>query len=128
VRSACDAAAPAGAGPQEGDVPLRRPRHAPDRRSRRGHQGRRGVRLVNLSPNPVSGKNAERTIFPGERIMQEIKVIDSGRGPRIPGTRVTVYDVIPYLEGGDTPPFIADVLSLSTEEVLALIQYIEDHK
>src|SRR5262249_17638405 len=59
---------------------------------------------------------------------QEIKVIDSGRGPGIPGTRVTVYDVIPYLEGGDTPPFIADVLSLSTEEVLALIQYIEDHK
>jgi uncharacterized protein (DUF433 family) len=60
--------------------------------------------------------------------MKEIKIIDSGRGPGILGTRVTVYDVIPYLEGGDTPPFIADVLSLSIEEVLALIRYIADHK
>jgi uncharacterized protein (DUF433 family) len=60
--------------------------------------------------------------------MHEIKITDSGRGPGIPGTRVTVYDIIPYLEGGDTPPFIADVLSITTEEVLALIQYIEDHK
>jgi uncharacterized protein (DUF433 family) len=60
--------------------------------------------------------------------MNEIKIIDSGRGPGIPGTRVTVYDIIPYLEGGDTPPFIADVLSITTEEVLALIQYIEEHK
>jgi uncharacterized protein (DUF433 family) len=60
--------------------------------------------------------------------MQEIKIRDRGRGPELARIRITVYDLIPYLEAGETPAYIADVLSLSTEEVLALMQYIEDHK
>src|SRR5262249_5285597 len=50
------------------------------------------------------------------------------RGPELATIRITVYDVIPYLEAGHTPTYIAAVLSLSTAEVLALMQYIEEHK
>src|SRR5262245_53550533 len=60
--------------------------------------------------------------------MQPIAIIDRGRGPELATIRITVYDVIPYLEAGHTPTYIAAVLSLSTAEVLALMQYIEEHK
>ncbi|MBV9124267.1 MAG: DUF433 domain-containing protein [Planctomycetes bacterium] len=60
--------------------------------------------------------------------MQQIAIIDRGRGPELAGTRITVFDIIPYLEAGHGPTYIAAVLNLSTEEVKALMQYIEDHK
>jgi uncharacterized protein (DUF433 family) len=60
--------------------------------------------------------------------MGPIAIIDRGRGPQLAGTRITVYDIIPYLEGGEGADYIAAVLSLSTAEVLALMQYIEEHK
>src|ERR1700736_2015603 len=64
----------------------------------------------------------------GESSMQAIAIIDRGRGPELAGTRITVFDIIPYLEAGHSPTYIAAVLNLSTAEVQALIQYIEDHK
>jgi uncharacterized protein (DUF433 family) len=60
--------------------------------------------------------------------MQRIAIIDRGRGPELAGTRITVYDIIPYLEAGRSPTSIAAVLHLSTAEGLALMQYIEEHK
>jgi uncharacterized protein (DUF433 family) len=60
--------------------------------------------------------------------VQRIAIIDRGRGPELAGTRITVYDIIPYLEAGDTPNVIAATLNLSTEEVLALIRYLEEHR
>jgi uncharacterized protein (DUF433 family) len=60
--------------------------------------------------------------------MQRIAIIDRGRGPELAGIRITVYDIIPYLEAGDTPNVIAAALNLSTEEVFALMGYIEEHK
>jgi uncharacterized protein (DUF433 family) len=61
-------------------------------------------------------------------MLQQIVIIDRGRGPELFGTRITVFDVIPYLRAGDSPTYIAAVLGLSTPEVEALIRYIEEHK
>lgn len=47
---------------------------------------------------------------------------------RIAGSRITIYNVVHYLEGGWTAPEILEVLPLSPEELQAAIQYIEDHK
>jgi uncharacterized protein (DUF433 family) len=48
---------------------------------------------------------------------------------RIAGTRITVWDVYHYLEGGDwTHEQIAEVLRLSPEQIEAAVRYIEEHK
>jgi uncharacterized protein (DUF433 family) len=57
-----------------------------------------------------------------------ITLIDRGRGPELPGIRITVFDVIPYLRAGHSPTYVAALLGLSTDEVLALVQYIEEHR
>lgn len=48
---------------------------------------------------------------------------------RIAGTRITVWDIVHYL---DAPAWslleIAEVLNLSLEQVQAAVQYIEEHK
>ena len=60
--------------------------------------------------------------------MREIIIRDRGRGPELIGTRITVFDIIPYLQDGCSPNFIAAVLRLSTVEVLALMKYIDEHR
>jgi uncharacterized protein (DUF433 family) len=60
--------------------------------------------------------------------MQQVVIIDRGRGPELAGTRITVFDLIPYLEAGRSPDYIAAVLELSKAEVDALMQYIEEHR
>lgn len=42
--------------------------------------------------------------------MLPIEIHDRGRGPELKGTRITVYDIIPYRLGGCTPAGIADIL------------------
>ncbi len=63
-----------------------------------------------------------------ESAVNEIVIRDRGRGPELAGTRVTVFDIIPYLREGDHPTYIAACFALSTHEVEALIRYIEEHK
>ena len=60
--------------------------------------------------------------------MPEPRIINRGRGPELAGTRITVYDVIPYLEAGRSPTYIAAVLGLGTEEVFTLARYIDEHR
>ncbi len=60
--------------------------------------------------------------------MEPVKIIDRGRGPELARIRITVFDIIPYQRAGHSANYIAAVLNLSTREVLALEQYIEDHK
>jgi uncharacterized protein (DUF433 family) len=55
-------------------------------------------------------------------------IIDRGRGPELAGTRVTVFDVLHYLDAGHGPTYIAAVLGIGTPGVQALIRYIEEHK
>jgi len=60
--------------------------------------------------------------------MLEAKIIKSGRGPEIAGTRITVYDVLEYHKSGLHRDMIADTLELSSGQVEAAIRYIEEHR
>jgi uncharacterized protein (DUF433 family) len=56
------------------------------------------------------------------------QIIDRGRGPEIAGTRITVYDIMDYYTQNWHHTAIAGWLRLSSAQVLAAIQYIEEHK
>ena len=60
--------------------------------------------------------------------MLEAKIIKTGRGPEIAGTRITVYDVIEYYKAGRHRDMIADTLELSSQQVELAICYIEEHR
>ena len=60
--------------------------------------------------------------------MLEAKIIKTGRGPEIAGTRITVYDVIEYYKAGRHSDMIADTLELSSQQVEVAIRYIEEHR
>ena len=53
-------------------------------------------------------------------------IIDRGRGPEIKGTRITVYDIMDY--EGDHHTYVAAMLDLSSDEVIAVRKYIDEHK
>src|SRR6266581_2996586 len=55
-------------------------------------------------------------------------IIDRGRGPEIEGTRITVYDVVDYLQEGWRYDQIAGLFRLPPDDIQAAIQYIEAHK
>jgi len=55
-------------------------------------------------------------------------IIDRGRGPEIEGTRITVYDVVDYLQEGWRYDQIAGLFRLPPDDIQAAIQYIETHK
>ena len=60
--------------------------------------------------------------------MLEAKIIDRGRGPEIAGSRITVFDVLDYLNEDWDPVQIALFFRLSTRQVDAAVRYIEEHK
>src|SRR5258708_27197745 len=47
---------------------------------------------------------------------------------RIDGLRITIYDIVHYLEAGKTAADIVDILPLTLEQVETAIRYIDDHK
>lgn len=47
---------------------------------------------------------------------------------RIEGTRITVWDVLHYLEAGWSCPDIADALHLTEAQVATAVDYIQAHK
>lgn len=47
---------------------------------------------------------------------------------RIDGLRVTIFDVLHYLEAGRSPEEIVDILPLTLEQVEAAIRHIQDHQ
>jgi uncharacterized protein (DUF433 family) len=47
---------------------------------------------------------------------------------RLAGTRITVWDVLHYLETGWSRPEMAVTLHLSAPQVAAVARYIEEHK
>ncbi len=60
--------------------------------------------------------------------MLETKIIDRGRGPEIAGSRITVFDVLDYLQEGWPTVAIARLFHLNTSQVEVAIRYIEEHK
>jgi uncharacterized protein (DUF433 family) len=55
-------------------------------------------------------------------------IIRNERGLAIAGTRITLYDVMDYVTSQYPPKFIADVLSLTPEQVTAALAYIEENR
>lgn len=60
--------------------------------------------------------------------MMGANIINRGRGPEIEGTRITVYDVMDYLEEGWRYDQIAGLFRLPPDDIQAAIEYIETHK
>ena len=55
-------------------------------------------------------------------------IIDRGRGPEIAGTRITVFHVLEYHMAGMHRDAIATSLWLSSDQVEAAMNYIEEHR
>lgn len=60
--------------------------------------------------------------------MIEPRVVDRGDGPKIEGTRITVYTIFEYLRAGRTRDWIAALLNLSSRQVEVAMDYIRDHE
>ncbi len=60
--------------------------------------------------------------------MREARIIDRGRGPEIEGTRITVYDIWDYAKQNWHRDRIALWLRISSMQVAAALEYIEQHK
>lgn len=56
------------------------------------------------------------------------KIVDRGRGPEIEGTRITVYDVLDYRKHGWHRDRIAALFRLSSSDIQAALDYIDEHK
>ena len=61
-------------------------------------------------------------------IVSEVRIADAGDGPKIQGTRITVYTVLEYLRAGRRRDWIAAILNLSSRQVQAAIDYIHEHE
>jgi uncharacterized protein (DUF433 family) len=76
----------------------------------------------------MSGKPPEfvNRMHKGE-VVTKPRVIDRGDGPKIEGTRITVYTVLEYLRAGRTRDWIATMFKLSSDQVQVAMDYIRDH-
>ena len=64
--------------------------------------------------------------------MFPIEIHDRGRGPELKGTRITVYDIIPYRLNGRDTERIAEILrpgypAITAGHIEALFQYMDEH-
>ena len=55
-------------------------------------------------------------------------IINHDRNPRVAGTRITVYDILDYSTAGWHHTAIATTLGISSAQVIAGLEYIEEHK
>jgi uncharacterized protein (DUF433 family) len=56
-----------------------------------------------------------------------VKIINRGRGPEIEGTRITVYDIWDYARQGWHRDRIAALFRLSSRDIQAALDYIDQH-
>jgi uncharacterized protein (DUF433 family) len=56
------------------------------------------------------------------------EIINRGRGPEIKGARITVYDVFDYANAGWHRDRIAALFRLSSRDIQADLDYIEEHR
>ena len=60
--------------------------------------------------------------------MKPPRIVDRGDGPKIEGTRITVYTVLEYQRLGRPRDWIAATLNLSSPQVQAAMDYIREHE
>jgi uncharacterized protein (DUF433 family) len=57
-----------------------------------------------------------------------IEIVDRGRGLQLSTCRITVQDVVPYLQKNCTPAEIMEIMPiLSVEEIQVIQQYVRDN-
>jgi uncharacterized protein (DUF433 family) len=57
-----------------------------------------------------------------------IRIVDRGRGPQLSSCRITVQDLVPYLNQNYTPEQIQEIMPvLTAEEIRAVEQYVRDN-
>jgi uncharacterized protein (DUF433 family) len=60
--------------------------------------------------------------------MKSIEIIDRGRGPQLSTWRITVQDLVPYLQQNFTHEQIREIMPVLTEqEIQAVERYVQDH-
>jgi uncharacterized protein (DUF433 family) len=58
----------------------------------------------------------------------DITIVDRGRGPQLSTSRITVQDLVPYLELKYTYEQILEIMpSLTVEEIQAVERYVENN-
>ncbi|MGV0025040.1 DUF433 domain-containing protein [Phormidesmis priestleyi] len=55
-------------------------------------------------------------------------IVRTERGLVIAGTRITLYDVMDYLQAQYPPKYIRDAFNLTDEQIRAALSYIEVHR
>ena len=55
-------------------------------------------------------------------------VIETGRGPCIAGTRITVFSVMDFLMSGQSRERIKQLLLISDDQLDAVLEYIDAHR
>jgi uncharacterized protein (DUF433 family) len=61
-------------------------------------------------------------------MLKTIEIVDRGRGPQLSTSRITVQDVVPYLQQNCTHEEIMAIMPvLTVEEIQAIQQYVHDH-
>lgn len=55
-------------------------------------------------------------------------VVRTSRGLSIAGTRITLYNIMDYLQADWPPKLIQDRLNLSDKQIADVIEYIETHR
>ena len=58
----------------------------------------------------------------------KVAIVLTERGLTISGTRITLYDVMDYLQAGYPTKFIRDAFNLTDEQIGAALSYIETHR
>ena len=60
--------------------------------------------------------------------MKTVEILELGRGPTLAGSRITVFDALPFFLAGEHHSIIALTFGISSRQVLALQKYFEAHK
>jgi uncharacterized protein (DUF433 family) len=57
-----------------------------------------------------------------------IKIVDRGRGPQLSSCRITVQDVVPYLQQNYSVQQIREIMPVLTEEEIGVLaEYVREH-
>jgi len=59
---------------------------------------------------------------------EQTAIVQTERGLTIAGTRITLYDIMDYLESGWSPKLIRDWLPLAQEQLDAALAYIDANR
>ena len=84
------------------------------------------ILLLSLHATRQTVQDYADVLSTGEETMGA-HIIHRGRGPEIDGTRITVYDVLDYLQAGWRYDQIAGLFRLPPDDIQAAIAYIEAH-